>query len=523
MAVVKWPALCLLLLLHLASVGWASGPPRVIDKPHHRHLAKRGKNTRLVCPVEADPTPFTEWKKDGEKINSAWTRFKVNQDGNLRIREVEMADSGLYVCRATNGFGSISINYTVIVLDEEKGMVQQQDSTFPKSPLEDLTKDGMSPVFKDQDKMERDQNLARPVGSTVRLKCRAKGNPEPHVTWFKDDMPVDAEEDARRRPHWILKLTKVKESDSGLFTCMVSNRLGHLNFTYMLEVIDQVRTKPKLISAHPQNTTVESGGTASFQCRVKSLVQPHINWLKRVEDGDAGQAANRTIEVKGQMFVVLRTAGEVLSGPDDSYLNKLVIHHATAKDAGMYLCLGANTNGYSLRSAYLNVVPAGHLQGTDGSSSPPSSSASRNLPLYLGVPAGVVLVLVILVILLLQNRRKCNTSRAALKRHRLPVPTQERDAGFYNGYHPSPTTTNTVGGCTGTATITSGSNTINNMHCNSLHTSNSLHVNPMQLSREKMPKTPAPSLDFGSDISSVSHSQSHPHHQLPHPPPPQPQ
>ena len=43
-----------------------------------------------------------------------------------------------------------------------------------------------------------------------------------------------------------------------------------------LAISDQVRTKPKLISSHPQNTTVEYGGTASFQCRVKSLVQPHI-------------------------------------------------------------------------------------------------------------------------------------------------------------------------------------------------------------------------------------------------------
>ena len=97
----------------------------------------------------------------------------------------------------------------------------------------------VAPVFKDLDKMQRDQTYVRPVGSTVRLKCRAKGNPEPHVTWFKDDMPVDPEEDARRRPHWILKLTKVQESDTGHYTCMVSNRLGHLNYTYKVEVIGE--------------------------------------------------------------------------------------------------------------------------------------------------------------------------------------------------------------------------------------------------------------------------------------------
>ena len=67
--------------LHLLFVCVArAGPPKLSGKPQHRHPAKLGKNTKLVCPVEAHPTPFTEWKKDGEKINSAWTRFKVSED-----------------------------------------------------------------------------------------------------------------------------------------------------------------------------------------------------------------------------------------------------------------------------------------------------------------------------------------------------------------------------------------------------------------------------------------------------------
>lgn len=76
-----------------------------------------------------------------------------------------------------------------------------------------------------------------------------------------------------------------------------------------------------------------------------------------MEDTEEASSLNTTIDVKGQKFVVLRTAGEVWSGPDGSYLNKLVIHEATTEDAGMYICLGANSMGYSFRSAYLHVVP----------------------------------------------------------------------------------------------------------------------------------------------------------------------
>lgn len=36
------------------------------------------------------------------------------------------------------------------------------------------------------------------------------------------------------------------------------------------------RKKPELRGIHPINTTVEEGGSAVFQCRVKSDVLPHV-------------------------------------------------------------------------------------------------------------------------------------------------------------------------------------------------------------------------------------------------------
>ena len=78
-------------------------------------------------------------------------------------------------------------------------------------------------------------------------------------------------------------------------------------------------------------------------------------WLKRVENPALVKNRNNTIDVAGQKFIVLKT-GEVWNGPDGTYLNKLIIQHATEADAGMYICLGANTIGYSFRSAFLTVI-----------------------------------------------------------------------------------------------------------------------------------------------------------------------
>lgn len=120
---------------------------------------------------------------------------------------------------------------------------------------------------------------------------------------------------------------------------------------------ERTRSKPVLTGTHPVNTTVDFGGTTSFQCKVRSDVKPVIQWLKRVEYGAEGRY-NSTIDVGGQKFVVLPT-GDVWSRPDGSYLNKLLIPRARQDDAGMYICLGANTMGYSFRSAFLTVLPGG--------------------------------------------------------------------------------------------------------------------------------------------------------------------
>lgn len=87
------------------------------DKVVPRQVARLGRTIRLQCPVEGDPPPLTMWTKDGRTIHGGWSRFRVLPQG-LRVKEVEREDAGAYVCKATNGFGSLSVNYTLIVTGE---------------------------------------------------------------------------------------------------------------------------------------------------------------------------------------------------------------------------------------------------------------------------------------------------------------------------------------------------------------------------------------------------------------------
>ncbi|XP_063046418.1 fibroblast growth factor receptor-like 1a [Engraulis encrasicolus] len=385
----------------------ARGPPRVAEKVVHRQTVRVGRTMKLLCPVEGDPPPLIMWTKDGRNIHSGWMRFRVLQHA-LKIKEVEAEDAGTFICKATNGFGSISINYTLIVIEDAN---TEKETASPVGGLDytsQLSGKQVRPRFTQPTKM-RKRVIARPVGSSVRLKCAANGNPRPVIMWLKDSKPLTSEEVGEgRRKKWTLSLKNLTPEDSGKYTCHVSNGAGEINATYKVEVIQRTNSKPILTGTHPVNTTVSYGGSTSFQCKVRSDVKPVIQWLKRVEPGDESKY-NSTIEVGDHHFVVLPT-GEVWSRPDGSYLNKLLITRAKEEDAGMYICLGANTMGYSFRSAYLTVLPD---PSPHHYSIPTAMSPSLPWPVIIGIPAGVVFILGTVLLWLCQSKKQCSSSSPA--------------------------------------------------------------------------------------------------------------
>ncbi|XP_062326193.1 fibroblast growth factor receptor-like 1 [Osmerus eperlanus] len=406
----------------------ARGPPRVAERVAHRQTARLGSAIKLPCLVEGDPPPLIMWTKDGRNIHSGWIRFRILRLG-LKIKEVEAEDAGTYICKATNGFGSVNINYTLIVIDDsgsDKTGPGVADNLEAESGPDNLS---VRPRFTQPAKM-RKRVIARPVGSSVRLKCAASGNPRPDIVWLKDERPLTEREVGEgRQKKWTLSLRNLTPENSGRYTCRVSNRAGEINATYKVEVIQRTNSKPILTGTHPVNTTVDYGGTTSFQCKVRSDVKPVIQWLKRVESNEESRY-NSTIEVGDHRFVVLPT-GEVWSRPDGSYLNKLLITRAKEEDAGMYICLGANTMGYSFRSAFLTVLPDSKPPIT-----PMFTPASSTLPwpVIIGIPAGMVFIFGTVLLWFCQSKKHCSppsaptaASQALQSSHRMPYRDRDRN------------------------------------------------------------------------------------------------
>ncbi|KAF4094133.1 hypothetical protein AMELA_G00009660, partial [Ameiurus melas] len=389
-------------ILFIAVSCEAIGPPWVSSVVEEKQIAQVGRNIRLPCPVEGNPPPLLLWTKDGRNVNAGWSRYRVLPHG-LKIKNVEAKDAGVYLCQAANGFGSVSLNFTLAVIDNVEPPTKlpnppiSEEPCLNTAPVDQAGQPCVKPRFSQPMKMRR-RFREQPVGSSVRLNCVATGNPPPCITWWKDQEQLPAPTRAKR-PQWTLTLKNLQPQDSARYTCRIFNNAGHINATYTVEVIERTNSKPMLTGSHPLNTTVELGGTALFQCKVHSDVKPVIQWLKRLEPGTE-RRYNTTLEVGGQHFMVLRTK-DAWPRPDGSYLNKLAIVKARDEDAGMYICLGANSMGYSFRSAYLTVLSDPQVE----KQIPPAHlSSGLPWPLIIGIPAAALLIVGTIVLWLCHSR-----------------------------------------------------------------------------------------------------------------------
>lgn len=60
-----------------------------------------------------------EWYKDKESVMTFGSqRLRVLSNGSLRIRDTVYDDTGVYRCRAVNGFGSVEFNTTLLIIGE---------------------------------------------------------------------------------------------------------------------------------------------------------------------------------------------------------------------------------------------------------------------------------------------------------------------------------------------------------------------------------------------------------------------
>lgn len=158
-----------------------------------------GQTVKWECAANGEPPPEIAWHKDGGNDFPAARERRMQLSPNndvFFIVNTTPSDMGIYSCTAHSAAGTVMANASLIV---------QEKPSFGKPMV--------------------DNEFA--VGSHVVLECSAKGNPQPTITWFKNDKPIiPTDRHFFIHNNQLVIIVEAIEADSGIYKCTVNNSMG---------------------------------------------------------------------------------------------------------------------------------------------------------------------------------------------------------------------------------------------------------------------------------------------------------
>ncbi|KAM6446312.1 matrix-remodeling-associated protein 5 [Liasis olivaceus] len=181
----------------------------MIEQDQHTRVAQtvvEGSDAQLSCNVKASESPSIKWiLPDGTKLKAPFRmegrRFSVLSSGQLIIRSVAYADSGVYHCVAQVRDDVDTVAYRVLV---QPTIIQQVDS--------ELTK------------------IEKNVGDSILLPCTAVAIPDALLSWILPSSQIVNDLSNSSNGYLLengtLLIPYSHVSDSGYYRCVAINQQG---------------------------------------------------------------------------------------------------------------------------------------------------------------------------------------------------------------------------------------------------------------------------------------------------------
>ncbi|XP_070963572.1 basement membrane-specific heparan sulfate proteoglycan core protein-like [Oncorhynchus clarkii lewisi] len=196
-----------------------------------------GQSTTLRCDAHGFPVPKITWSKLRAPL--PW-RHKV-VDNMLILPNVGRADSGEYICNATNSMGTTEVT---IMLDVE---TPPYATSLPN-------------------------DVAVRVGEVIRLQCLAHGTPPLLFQWTKLNGSLSTRADVQGGD---LQINLATPEDAGTYKCVATNKVG----TSEAHATVTVRS-PLAVRVSPQVEVKARGSAVEFTCSVAGGLGTTMEWLK---------------------------------------------------------------------------------------------------------------------------------------------------------------------------------------------------------------------------------------------------
>lgn len=99
----------------------------------------------------------------------------------------------------------------------------------------------IKPQFSNRNQLNR--LVVKPSGNMVKMRCAAKGNPEPTIKWTRNGTEIVRTLGQVQYTKFGITLEDLVPSDSGLYMCEVCNTQGCIDFSTKLEVKGKLNKK----------------------------------------------------------------------------------------------------------------------------------------------------------------------------------------------------------------------------------------------------------------------------------------
>ncbi|CAH4038666.1 unnamed protein product [Pieris brassicae] len=215
-----------------------------------------GSTVNFTCQAQSinirGPLIVNWYKSDGDLPQD---RTQFDQDtGMLRITNLQVSDSGMYICQTSDG---VSTNQAFATLK-----VPGNDMRLPTVSI--------SPPIAEYYE-----------GDRIELTCTTTGNPAPRITWQRAyNRPLPR---TTQRYDALLVIENARQDDSGEYRCIASNAAGTRDRTAVVTIRQRPsRPSNQELTVSTQTPTVDEGRSITVVCTGTTNVPAGaINWVRQ--------------------------------------------------------------------------------------------------------------------------------------------------------------------------------------------------------------------------------------------------
>ncbi|XP_063283112.1 neural cell adhesion molecule L1-like protein isoform X2 [Pelobates fuscus] len=258
-------------------------PPRWKRRPESS-IHSVGSGVAIHCSAAGKPEPDIRWKRNGQLfVEEVFLPNYQVRGEEIIINNLQLSDSAVYQCEATNKHGTILASANIDVLD-------------------------IAPLILTPD----NANYTALIGQAVSLLCNVFAVPPADVSWYRVGPHLTAQGPYE---NGTLHIENTEIQDAGTYMCYASNARGNVTMNAHVILIEPTR-----VSLLPENPWVKRSHSITLtcytQCDVRLLHSLRISWWKN--------------------------GLEMTESTNRLYLqsDSLSIPNVTWEDAGSYRCIG---------------------------------------------------------------------------------------------------------------------------------------------------------------------------------------